>query len=310
MAYKHDYDKILKRLTVILSKLNDGEALSVKELAEEFNTSTKTIQRDFNERLVSFPIYQENKRWKMQDGFKIEKSKSLEDEIVLDIIEKITEGIGGKFSSKAHRLLSNIKNEDFNPIYTKLNIEDISEKFLDIQILETAIKEKKEVSISYDDEEHNIYTTTIEPLKIVNYEGFWYLIALRKKILKKYYLKNISSTRITEKTFSTDNKIETLLNDSISIWFQKDRESFEVKLYANKVATKYFKRRPLPTQKIDSINTDGSMEFSVNITHEMEIIPIVKYWIPHLFVLEPEFIRDNVQQSLQDYIEDMDQMGR
>jgi hypothetical protein len=31
MAYKHDYDKILTRLVNILSKLNDGEALSVKE---------------------------------------------------------------------------------------------------------------------------------------------------------------------------------------------------------------------------------------------------------------------------------------
>ncbi|MDF1883684.1 DeoR family transcriptional regulator, partial [Sulfurimonas sp. SAG-AH-194-C21] len=120
MAYKHDYDKILTRLTVILSKLNYGEALSVKELAKEFNTSDRTIQRDFNERLVSFPIYQENKKWKMQDGFRVEKTKSLEDEIVLDIIEKITEGIGGNFSTKAHKLLSKIKNEDFNPIYTKL----------------------------------------------------------------------------------------------------------------------------------------------------------------------------------------------
>ena len=47
MAYKHDYDKILTRLTVILSKLNDGEALSVKELAKEFNTSDRTIQSLF-----------------------------------------------------------------------------------------------------------------------------------------------------------------------------------------------------------------------------------------------------------------------
>ncbi|MDQ1338350.1 MAG: hypothetical protein QG617_1317, partial [Campylobacterota bacterium] len=51
MAYKHDYDKILTRLSCILSRLNDGEALSVKDLAKEFNTSERTVQRDFNERL-------------------------------------------------------------------------------------------------------------------------------------------------------------------------------------------------------------------------------------------------------------------
>ena len=146
MAYKHDYDKALTRLRVILQRLNDGEALSVKELADEFNVTTRTIQRDFNERLItSYPIYQENKKWKMQKGFKIEKIRNIEDELVLDIIEKISDSIGGNFANIAHKLLLKLKNEDFNPIYTKLNIEDISDKFSDIQILETAIKEKKEI---------------------------------------------------------------------------------------------------------------------------------------------------------------------
>jgi predicted DNA-binding transcriptional regulator YafY len=302
MAYKHDYDKILTRLTVILSKLNDGEALSVKELAEEFNTSERTIQRDFNERLLSFPIYQEKKRWKMQDGFRVEKTKSLEDEIVLDIIEKITEGIGGQFSTKAHKLLSKIKNEDFNPIYTKLNIEDISDRFADIQVLETAIREKREIKCSYDDEKHDVYTTTIQPLKIVNFEGFWYLIALRDDVLKKYYLKNISNPKITDVIFQTDSELDTLLDNSISVWFQRDIESFEVKIFADKIGSKYFKRRPLPTQKIDTLSQNETMEFSVKITHEMEILPIIKYWIPHLRVIKPKWIKDIIEKDLKEYL--------
>jgi predicted DNA-binding transcriptional regulator YafY len=57
MGYRQDYDMILKRLTAILARLNDGEALLVKALAEEFGVSTRTIQRDFNERLIHhFPI--------------------------------------------------------------------------------------------------------------------------------------------------------------------------------------------------------------------------------------------------------------
>lgn len=309
MAYKHDYDKILTRLTVILSKLNDGEALSVKELAQEFNTSDRTIQRDFNERLVSFPIYQEGKKWKMQDGFRVEKSKSLEDEIVLDIIEKITEGIGGSFSTKAHKLLAKIKNEDFNPIYTKLNIEDVSDKFSEIQILERAIKEKREVKCSYDNERHAIYTTTIQPLKIVNFEGFWYLIALRKDILKKYYLKNISNSTLLDTRFESDDKLEDSLDNSISVWFQRDNEPFEVKLYAAKAATTYFKRRALPTQSIERLNSDGTMEFTIKITHEMEILPIIKYWIPHLYVIEPIWLQEIVQEDIQNYLESLKNMS-
>lgn len=303
MAYKHDYDKILTRLSYILSRLNDGEALSVKDLAKEFNTSERTVQRDFNERLVSFPIFQEGKKWKMQEGFRVEKTKSLEDEIILDIIEKITEGIGGKFASKSHKLLSKIKNQDFNPIYAKLNIEDISDKFGEIQVIEGAIKAKKEIECSYDDQRHDIFRVILQPLKIVNFEGFWYLVALQEDVLKKYYLKNISFVKATDTAFSTDAKLETLLDSSISVWFQKDVEPFEVKIYANKTAAKYFQRRPLPTQSIESLHQDGTMEFVVKITHEMEILPIIKYWLPHIRVIEPEWIQEIIEEDLNDYLE-------
>ena len=45
MPYKHDYDKILTRLTIILSRLNDGEALSVTGLTKEFNVSGRGLSR-------------------------------------------------------------------------------------------------------------------------------------------------------------------------------------------------------------------------------------------------------------------------
>nr|WP_275851515.1 WYL domain-containing protein [Sulfurimonas sp. SAG-AH-194-C20] len=128
---------------------------------------------------------------------------------------------------------------------------------------------------------------------------------LQKGILKKYYLKNISNPKITDITFQTDEKLDTLLDESISIWFQRDVEPFEVKLYADKSAAKFFKRRPLPTQAIESVNSDGTMEFSIKITPAMEILPIIKYWIPHAYVLEPQWLKEVVQEDLKEYIQNM-----
>ena len=302
MPYKHDYDKALTRLRIILQRLNDGEALGVKELAEEFGVSSRTVQRDFNEKLVgSYPIFQENKKWKMQDGFKIEKIRDIEDQIVLDIIEKITDGIGGNFGSRSKKLLEKLKNDQQSPIYTKLNIEDVSDKLAEINILETAIKQKSEISCQYV-YDNGRYDTTLKPLKIVNYEGFWYLVALRKDEIRKYYLKELSNIKLTNTTFTIDTKIDELLNNSISIWFNQHNEPFEVKLLALKGASKYFQRRPLPTQSTLSLNEDGTMEFAVKITHEMEILPIVKYWIPYLHILEPKWLQDIVKEDLENYL--------
>jgi predicted DNA-binding transcriptional regulator YafY len=217
MPYKHDYDKILTRLVNILSRLNDGEALSVKELAEEFGVSTKTIQRDFNERLISFPIYQDGKKWKMQDGYRIEKTNSIEDSVVLDILEGLVDGSHGVFASKAKKLLSKIKNDEHNPIYTKLDLEDISDKLKEIQLLESAIKSKYTVSCLYE-MDRDKKKLDLKPLKIANYEGFWYLIALdsRNDKLKKYYLKNISKIEVSKESFVCSAKLDETL-DSICI---------------------------------------------------------------------------------------------
>lgn len=305
MNYKHDYDKILTRLTNILSRLNDGEALSVKALADEFNVSTKTIQRDFNERLIAFPIFQENKKWQMQEGFKLEKSTSIEETIILEIIEKMSENIGGQFFSKTKKLLQKIKNDDYNPFYTKLNLEDISDKFEEIQKLEIAIKSKKSIVCNYTIVE--TIKIKINPLKIVNYEGFWYLVAIDTKhnTLKKYYLKNISVIKSTDESFQITQKIDDLLENSISIWFQEDIEPFEVKLFINSVITKYFHRKPISkTQIIEKEYANGSLEIKLMITHEMEILPLIKYWLPYIKIIEPIWLSDILHEQINLYYKD------
>jgi len=300
MAYKHDYDKILTRLTIILSRLNDGEALSVTKLAKEFNVSERTIQRDFNERLVSFPVYQDKKKWKMQEGFRLEKSTSIEDAVVLDIIEKLIEGAGQKFSMKAEHLLSKIKNQTFNPFYAKLDMEDIGDKLQEVQQLESAIKNRRQIQCLYDFENFS-RMIDLKPLKIANYEGFWYLIALdaRNDMLKKYYLKNIKQITIREETFTTDTKLDELLENSLSVWFDDDIKPYRVMLELSETVAKYFTRKPLSkTQRIEELREDGTMVISIEITDDREIIPIVKYWMPHIKVLEPLRINETIMHDL------------
>jgi len=304
MAYKHNYDTILTRLTIILSRLNDGEALSVTELAKEFNVSDRTIQRDFNERLISFPVYQDKKKWRMQEGYRLEKSASVEDAVVLDIMQKLIEGAGQKFSSKANRLLSKIKNDSLNPIYAKLDIEDIGDKLHEVQVLERAIKERREIKCfySFDDYTKELF---LKPLKIANYEGFWYLVAFdgRNDILKKYYLKNMKTITVLETVFESEAKLDDLLDNSISIWFDHTVEPYKVTLNISKEIAKYFQRKPISkTQKMEALYEDGSLDVSVEITNDMEIIPLVKYWLPHIKVLEPQSIIEKIKKDLKQYI--------
>ena len=52
-------EKLSYRLAEILTRLNSGEKLTVKELAQAYETHPRTIFRDFNERLAFLPFEME-----------------------------------------------------------------------------------------------------------------------------------------------------------------------------------------------------------------------------------------------------------
>lgn len=54
-----EHDKLAQRLGMILTKLNAGEHLQIASLAQEFNVSERTIQRDLNKRLSYLPLERE-----------------------------------------------------------------------------------------------------------------------------------------------------------------------------------------------------------------------------------------------------------
>ena len=185
-------------------------------------------------------------------------------------------------------------------------MEDIGDKLKEVQELEVSIANKKQIKCDYDFEGYR-KALDLKPLKIANYEGFWYLIALdsRNDILKKYYLKNIKNIQLTDLTFTSTAKLDRLLDNSISIWFEQNTEPYRVVLNISTDVAKYFKRKPISKSQItESVYEDGSMDVSVEITNDMEIMPFVKYWMPHIRVLEPARIREVIRKDLKKYLEE------
>lgn len=304
MPYKHDYDKTLTRLLEILRRLYEGETLHVNVLAEEFNTSTRTIQRDFNERLIRFPIQKSGRGWKMQEGFCLTKTTNLQDQLVLDMLEKMSENLGSGFSLRAKHLLSKIKNQDLSPVYARLNIEDISDWMEQIHTLEAAIVEKRIVRFAYCKEEKD-FQAEINPLKIANFDGYWYVVGLEShtNVCKKYHLKSMRNLQVQEKTFTHDKALDEKLDNAINIWFSANKEAFEVVLHVDAVVAKYFLRKPLSkSQRILEAREDGSLFIAFRITHEMEILPTIMAFLPHIQVHQPTSLREAIATRLQGYL--------
>lgn len=286
MSNIHDYDKILTRLTIILQRLYEGDVLSVTDLALEFNVSTKTIQRDFNERLIRFQIEKEGRKWQMRSGYKLTKERTPEEVLVIEMLENIAQSIGAGFGSKAKLLFSKLQNHTKNPIYSKTIIEDLSDKLELFHLLEEAITAHSIVSFGY-----NGKMRSVNPYKIVSFEGYWYLYGeerLENK-LKTYYFKQIEDLKVTADTFEPEEKSYRILERAINAWFEPNKEPFEVIINASPEIAKYFHRRPLAsTQRIVKIYEDGSMDIAVLSTSDTEILHEIKKWMPQLIIVSPK----------------------
>lgn len=304
---KHDYDKILFRLNSIWQRLREGEILCVKDLAQEFNVSTKTIQRDFNERLIQkLPIEKIGHKWKVKNGHSIDKNLSFEEDLVLDVLKELASSMGSSFGNKANNLFSKLQNSHTNPIYSKIEIEDISDKT-------DLIKQLQEAIINFTQIEfyHNKKYRSVEPYKITTFDGYWYLYGkdLNDKRLKTFYIKEMKN--FTTKQIKFEENILALkkLDSAINIWFEPNNELFEVRLLVDSLVSKYFIRRPLcKSQLVTKEFDDGSIEILLTATSEKEIIFELKKWLPNLIIVEPKKIALQMLEITKSYTKKQDSL--
>jgi len=286
LANRQNYDKILTRFTQILRRLYEGEVLSVSELAEEFNVSNKTIQRDFNERLYHFPIEKIGRKWRMSEGCSIVKERSIQEKQVIEVLENIANGISDSFGANAKNLFSKIQNPTDNSMYSKTIIEDITD---DVELLfkiEDAIRNRYQISFYFKDK-----LRQVDPYKIVSFDGFWYLYAyeiLSDKI-KTYYFNDIGGVDVSDRVFIPQDNIVDVLKNSLNAWFEPNATPFKVCLHVKSEIAKYFYRRPLcATQVISKEYKDGSIDIELFATSETEILLEIKKWMPNLIVKSPK----------------------
>ncbi len=296
---KHDYDKILYRLLRIWGRLREGEILAKKGLAEEFNVSERTIQKDFNVRLMEIlPIKRVKKGYKVKDGYSLDKNINFENELILNILESVSSSMGIKFAKMSKQILSKLQNPHEDFILSKMQIEDLSKHIKEVKLIQNSIINHQEIKFFYKKDR------IAKPYKIAIFEGFWYLYAEDKgdSRFKTFYIKDISKLQITNKTFKIDIDMLKKLDSAINIWFEPNQQLFEVVLLADKNIAKYFKRRELSVnQKILEEFEDGSIKFSIYTTSKRAILHEIKKWIPELLVLSPQNLAKDMIQIAKEY---------
>lgn len=297
MAHRHsNRDTIAYRLSELLRRLNEGQRLNPHALTQEFGVNLRTIQRDLNERLAFLEL---------------DKSEGLY-RISGPRLGLLTPGDVERFASLAGlqglhpRLGTELLKDLLDSRLQSLQIrghhyEDLSGRENDFRQLKQAIERHQPVSFRYRKPEGEKQVESILPYKLVNQNGIWYLAASDAGALKSYAFTKISGLLVEDSQFAPDPAVLRTLAQEDSIWlnFRKTEVVFKVA----STAAGYFQRRKLVDgQKIEKELEDGGVLVSCPIAHPDQILPTLRYWLPHVRVISPEGLQRQLEEQLRDYL--------
>ena len=292
-----------QRHNIILDRLQNGETLSITLLAKEWDINTKTVQRDFEKLMEgNYGIVraEDGKRFVLSQKRPTSKSA----ETAIKMLDSLSSDIGGEFYTKVQSALHKLQKYIESPFYTRIDVENISDKLDLIEDLEYAISKQRTVTFKYKKwyDPDNIKTyENVKPYKIIIFDGFWYLLTQYKDYYIKFYLKEIRDLQILDKTYIPDEQVLERMDKVLDIWFDPKAEPFDVILLLDSDAIVYFERKPIKGQYLKK-NSDHTAELTVSITHKNEIFSILKKWLPQIKIIEPYALQEEFEEMLKKYL--------
>jgi len=292
-----NHDTLVYRLAQMLVKLNQGEKLSPQALADEFGVNLRTVQRDLNVRFAYLPLQKTDGYYHLDPAFLGKLSTKDVDRFAG------LAGVRGLFPSLSDDFLRDIFDARIQAavMVKGHNYENLAGKETDFRRLEQAIVGRQHIAFEYLKEAGLKSYTGVAPFKLINHKGIWYLAALDGDKLKSFSFSKIENPKLLESHFLADAKIEKSLAEEDGIWLSDDKK--EVVLKIDQDVAGYFKRRKLiANQIIEKELEDGGLIISAKVGHINQVVPIVRYWIPHIRIISPEGLQAEMESEISSYL--------
>lgn len=287
-----EHDKLAYRLTQILVKLNDGESLDPLALAEQFGVHTRTIQRDLNTRFASLALKRVNGCYRL-DPLHLGKLNFSDIERFANLAG--VRGLFPKLTSDFTRELVD-RNAQSVLLVKGYHYEDMRGKEGLFSLLEQAISKHQRIKFDYIKLEGLKSFSPIEPYKLINHSGIWYLAGKESEQLKSWTFTKIENLQTLD-IFTPDPNVHDTLKKEDGIWL--NAKKIEVVLKVSPTAAIYFQRRSLIAhQVIEKELEDGGLIVSRARWHtKTRYCPLCATGCPMCASLTPNATRPHLRPN-------------
>jgi predicted DNA-binding transcriptional regulator YafY len=291
-------ETIARRLTDILRRLNEGETLTTRALAEDYQVDVRTIQRDLA-RLDFLDLKRDGRHYAVDPANLGHLTlKDVEHFAMLAGLQ----GLYPRLNRTFLRELLDARRESGLLVRGHAH-EDLAAHEPRFRQLQQAIVNHQVVGFEYRKNDGPKLVEGLRPYRLVSQGGIWYLAATDNGQLKSYAFTKIDRLLVGPDTFDPDPAIHQVLADEDSVWLNLKKT--EVVLKVAPAAAGYFQRRKLISgQRTVKELEDGGLIVSGLIAHPDQILPIVRYWIPSVRVISPEGMQAELESQLRAYLSD------
>ena len=311
-------DKKINSLFKLMEILVEEKEIKAndKEIAERLGYTTRTLSRHLNDlAMIDSNVIKvkkgQNSVYELVDtSYVFEKiMKSTNDfSWFFDLVDRWDDAIFKDMNykiSKKEREVFLYKNSPFEELQS-------SEQKEIFHTLKEVIIQKKYLDIHYIYDEPRVHKQAV-PLKLIFMEQNWYLAIIDQnegfRFLRIFFISQLNN--ISTKRYINDiSKKELKYCHHFLKNFQNPMSKYKKPTQIAHILTsprvaKYFKphmKQHFLSEKFIKKHNDGSIEFSVEYSQPIEILPFIKKWLPDLKILSPQPLVDELRADLEDFL--------
>jgi predicted DNA-binding transcriptional regulator YafY len=305
------------RLLFIDREISSGGFPNCRELAEGYEVSSKTIQRDLDymRYQLDAPIeYSAEHRgyFYTEPNYKLPAISIKESDLfAIYLAEKL---LGQYEGTPLYSNLCSVfrKIEDSLPDKIALDSGDDHSRFtvfpqsntiLKPGIWETvtkAVRLSRKIEVHYQTPGAESTVRTLDPYHGVRFEGDWYVVAYchLRKAIRTFSFARILSVKMLKETFTipADFDFHKLVGSHFGVHWSN--EEFDVRICFDKSVAGFVKERKWhPTQELTE-NPDGSVVLSLTVNHLLELERWILSWGSMAEVLEPASFIEKIKKTI------------
>ena len=283
-------EKLAQRLSRIIARLHQGELIDKHQLAAEFDVDVRTIERDLHQRLHGIAERNDQGQWQLTHTARSTiPARHLHDYARMAGTEHLFPDTSlsyllGQLATPEPRRATHVQ---------PVPHEDLGGNTRTFAALQQAIGQHHICHFTY-----KAKPRIAHPYRLIHKNGVWYLAAEEAGRLKNFSVALIEALQVDHTQHFTPKRahLDYIANKD-DVWFTE--QTTEVLLRVAPEIAHYFARRQLLPQQQQRQDSDGSLLVTTQINHINQLLPVVRYWLPHVRIVQPKAWEEELVRGLE-----------